>query len=111
MKLHDMETAARALVAPGRGILAEDESLPTIEKRCKSIGIPPTEENRRAYRELLFTAPGFGEFVSGVILFDETIRQKTAGGAVFVEALQRQGIMPGFNVDSGMEALAGFPGE
>ena len=111
MKMHDMETTARALVAPGKGILAADESLPTIEKRFKSIGIPSTEENRRAYRELLFTAPGFGEFISGVILFDETIRQKTAGGAVFVEALQRQGIMPGIKVDSGTEPLAGFPGE
>src|SRR5436190_9137188 len=111
MKMHDMETTARALVALGKGILAADESLPTIEKRFKSIGIPSTEENRRAYRELLFSTPGIGEFISGVILFDETIRQKAADGTPLVEVLHRQGVIPGIKVDQGTEPLAGFPGE
>src|SRR5205807_9396870 len=77
MKTENLESVTRKLVGPGRGILAADESLPTIEKRLKSIGVASTEENRRAYREILFTTAGVGEFVSGVILFDETIRQKT----------------------------------
>ena len=72
-----LESTIAALIAPGKGILAADESLPTIEKRFKAINIPSTEENRRAYREMLFTTRGLGEFISGTILFDETIRQKT----------------------------------
>jgi len=111
MQTGDMETVARALVAPGKGILAADESLPTIEKRFKSTGIPATEENRRAYREMLFRAPGLGEFISGVILFDETIRQKTAAGIPFPEALKQQGIIAGIKVDHGAKPLSGFPGE
>jgi fructose-bisphosphate aldolase class I len=106
-----IEATARALVAPGKGLLAADESTGTIEKRFKSIGVACTEENRRAYRELLFTTPGLGEFISGVILFDETIRQKAADGTRFVEVLQRQGIIPGIKVDQGAKALAGFAGE
>src|ERR1051326_3663292 len=77
MKTENLESVARKLVAPGKGILAADESSGTIEKRLKSINVPSTEENRRAYREVLFTTKGAGEFISGVILFDETIRQKT----------------------------------
>ena len=83
MKDENSESVARKLVAAGKGILAADESLPTIEKRLKSIDVASTEENRRAYREVLFTTAGVGEFISGVILFDETIRQKTSDGRTF----------------------------
>ena len=106
-----MQTTAQALVARGKGILAADESTGTIEKRFKSVGAACTEENRRAYRELLFTTPGLGEFISGVILFDETIRQKAAAGTPLVEVLHRQGIIPGIKVDKGANALGGFPDE
>ncbi len=109
MNTQELETTARALVAPGKGILAADESGGTIAKRFQSIGIPSTEETRRAYREMLFTAPGLGEFISGVILFDETIRQKAADGTPFVEVLKRQGIISGIKVDQGAKPLAGFP--
>src|SRR5213080_1399730 len=111
MKAKDLEPVARKLVAPGKGILAADESSGTIEKRLKSISIPSTEENRRAYRELLFTTAGAGEFISGVILFDETIRQKTRDGRTFVEVLEQQGIVPGIKVDKGAKAMPNFPGE
>ena len=111
MKSENLESIARKLVAPGKGILAADESTGTIEKRLKSIGVPSTEENRRAYRELLFTTAGAGEFISGVIFFDETIRQKTRDGRTFVEALEQQGIIPGIKVDKGAKPMANFPGE
>lgn len=111
MKNENLESVARTLVAPGKGILAADESTPTIEKRLKSIGVASTEENRRAYREVLFTTAGAGEFISGVILFDETIRQKTRDGRTFVEALEQQGIIPGIKVDKGAKPMANFPGE
>ena len=111
MKTENLESVARKLVAPGKGILAADESAPTIEKRLKSIGVPSTEENRRAYREILFTTAGVGEFVSGVILFDETIRQKTHDGGTFVAALEEQGTIPGIKVDKGTKPMANFPGE
>src|SRR5438093_824063 len=107
----DLEATAKALVAPGKGILAADESFGTIEKRFKAINIPSTEENRRAYRDMLFTTPGLGQFISGVILFDETIRQKTADGTPFTEALRSQGIIPGIKVDKGAKPLANFLGE
>ena len=107
----EMEATARALVARGKGILAADESTGTIEKRFKGVGVSCTEENRRAYRELLFVTPGLGEFISGAILFDETLRQKNSDGTPFVEVLHRQGIIPGIKVDKGAKALAGFPGE
>jgi len=107
----EFESVARSLVAAGKGILAADESAPTIEKRLKTVGVPSTVENRRAYRELLFTTPGAFEFISGVILFDETVRQKAADGTPFPEVLSRQGILPGIKVDQGAKALAGFPGE
>lgn len=102
---------AKSLVAPGKGILAADESAPTIEKRFKSIGVTSTEDNRRAYRELLFRAAGLGQFISGVILFDETIRQRAADGTPIPELLQRQGIIPGIKVDKGTAALALYPGD
>jgi len=111
MKTEDLESIARKLVAPGKGILAADESSGTIEKRLKSINVPSTEENRRAYREILFTTKGAGDFISGVILFDETIRQKTQDGRTFVKALEEQRIIPGIKVDKGAKAMANFPGE
>src|SRR5438270_2824666 len=111
MKTENLESVARKLVAPGKGILAADESSGTIEKRLKSINVPSTEENRRAYREVLFTTKGAGDFISGVILFDETIRQKTRDGRTFVEALEQQGIIPGIKVDKGAKPMANFSGE
>ncbi|MFZ0916044.1 MAG: class I fructose-bisphosphate aldolase [Candidatus Udaeobacter sp.] len=111
MKTETLESVARKLVAPGKGILAADESSGTIEKRLKSINVPSTEENRRAYRDVLFTTKGAGEFISGVILFDETIRQKTRDGRTFVEALEGEGIIPGIKVDRGAKAMVNFPGE
>jgi fructose-bisphosphate aldolase, class I len=111
MKNDNLESIARKLVAPGKGILAADESSGTIEKRLKSINVPSTEENRRAYREILFTTTGAGEFISGVILFDETIRQKTQDGRNFVEVVEQQGIIPGIKVDKGAKAMANFPRE
>lgn len=106
-----MEKTAAAMVAKGRGILAIDESFPTIKKRFDSIGIESTEENRRAYRDLLITAPGGAEHISGMILFDETIRQSTAAGIPFPQALHEQGIMAGIKVDAGAKDMAGHPGE
>src|SRR5947199_7323150 len=111
MKTENLESVARKLVAPGKGILAADESSGTIEKRLKSINVPSTEENRRAYRVILFTTAGAGEFISGVILFDETIRQKTRDDRTFVEALEQKGIIPGIKVDKGAKPMANFPGE
>ena len=102
---------AEALVAPGKGILAADESAPTIEKRFRALGIESTEKKRRVYRQMLFTTAGIEEFISGVILFDETVRQKADDGTAFPEALSRQGIIPGIKVDKGAKPLAGAPGE
>lgn len=104
-------STARALVSPGKGILAADESLPTIGKRFAALNIESTEESRRSYREMLFTAPGIEEFVSGVILFDETIRQKAGSQRSFVEVLTGRDIIPGIKVDKGVVALPGFPNE
>ena len=111
MAISELEATARELIAPGRGILAADESHPTIEKRFTSIGLESTEEHRRAYRDMLFTTPGLGDHISGVILFDETIRQGTAEGTPFTEVLEKQGIIPGIKVDAGAKDLALFPGE
>src|SRR5207302_797942 len=99
------ETAA-ALVAEGKGILAADESTGTIKKRFDSIGLESTEETRRAYRELLFTTEGVEEFISGVILFDETIRQSASDGTPFPKLLASKGIIPGIKVDNGAKPLA-----
>ena len=107
MAQNQLEQVARALVAPGKGILAADESSGTIEKRLKSIQTPSTEENRRAYREMLFRTEGAEQFVSGVILYDETIRQKGADGTPLVKVLSSKGILPGIKVDAGTKALAG----
>src|SRR5881396_2158594 len=97
----DLETTARALVAEGKGILAADESEGTIKKRFDSIGVESTEEARRAYRDMLFTTEGAEEFISGVILFDETIRQSSADGTPFPKLLESKGVIPGIKVDTG----------
>lgn len=111
MNRSELERTARALVVKGKGILAADESTGTIKKRFDAIKLESTEENRRAYREMLFTAPGAAESISGVIEYDETIRQRTRDGVPFPEYLARQGIIPGIKVDEGAKPLAGFPGE
>src|SRR5882724_3622684 len=104
-----LEKTARAIVAKGKGLLAADESAGTCEKRFKSVNVACTEETRRAYRELLFTTPGVSEFISGVILFDETLRQKTKDGTLFAEYMNKHGIVPGIKVDGGAKALALSP--
>lgn len=107
----DLASIAQAMVAPGKGILAADESSPTIKKRFDAIGTESTEENRRTYREMLFTTPDMANYISGVILFDETIRQSCADGTPFVKFLGDLGVVPGIKVDKGAKPLAGFPGE
>ena len=107
----DLASIAQAMAAQGRGILAADESSPTIKKRFDSIGAESTEENRRTYREMLFTAEGAAEYISGVILFDETLRQSTSDGTPFPKYLADQGMIPGIKVDKGAKSLAGFAGE
>ncbi|MCC9075208.1 fructose-bisphosphate aldolase class I [Litorilinea aerophila] len=107
----ELEATARALVAPGKGILAADESTGTIKKRFDTIHLESTPETRRAYRELLFTTDGVEEFISGVILYDETIRQQAQDGTPLPQVLSRRGIIPGIKVDKGAKDLAGFPGE
>src|SRR5690606_36472467 len=102
---------ARAMVVKEKGILAADESSGTIKKRFDSIKLESTEEHRRSYREMLFTAPGAKDWISGVILYDETIRQKTRDGVPFPQYLTEQGIIPGIKVDTGAKPLAGYPGE
>lgn len=102
---------ARALVADDKGVLAMDESNGTCNERFDKLGIAPTEENRRAYRELLITTPGLGESISGAILYDETIRQSTRSGVRFVDIMVQSGIIPGIKVDTGAKNLAGHPGE
>src|SRR6185503_6548792 len=111
MDLTSMTDTARALVAPGKGILAADESTGTIEKRLRSIGLDSTEERRREYRDILFTTKGIGESISGAILVDETIRQSAADGTSFPELLREQGVIPGIKVDKGTSPLPGFPDE
>jgi fructose-bisphosphate aldolase class I len=111
IEMSELATTARAMVASGRGILAADESAPTIKKRFDSIDVESSEANRRAYRELLFTTEGAEEFISGVILFDETIHQSAADGTPFPRLLASKGVIPGIKVDTGAKALAGAPGE
>jgi fructose-bisphosphate aldolase, class I len=111
MGQHDLHDTARALVAEGKGILAADESSGTIRKRFDSIGVESTEESRRAYRNMLFTTAGVEEFISGVILFDETIRQRADDGTPFPELLASRGIIPGIKVDTGAKPLAHAEGE
>jgi fructose-bisphosphate aldolase, class I len=111
MAANELHETAKALVAEGRGILAADESDSTIEKRFDSIGVESTEDARRAYRDLLFTTEGAEEFISGAILFDETIRQSSDGGTPFPKLLSSKGIIPGIKVDKGAKPLALTDGE
>jgi fructose-bisphosphate aldolase class I len=111
MNRNELTRIARAMVVKDKGILAADESSGTIKKRFDSIKLESTEEARRTYREMLFTAPGAQEWISGVILYDETIRQKTKAGVPFPEHLTKLGIVPGIKVDTGAKPLAGFPNE
>jgi fructose-bisphosphate aldolase class I len=104
----DLASVAATLVADGKGILAADESVATLTRRFDSLGIQSTEQSRRAYREMLFTTPGAAEFISGAILYDETIRQKSSGGKPLAEVLVSKDIVPGIKVDTGAEPLAGF---
>jgi fructose-bisphosphate aldolase class I len=111
MNPSELARVAGAMVAKGKGILAADESTSTITKRFGSIKLESTEEHRRSYREMLFTVQGAADSVSGVILYDETIRQKTKDGTPFPQYLAKQGMIPGIKVDTGAKPLAGFPGE
>jgi fructose-bisphosphate aldolase class I len=111
MGAHELHETARAIVADNKGILAADESTGTIKKRFDSIGVESTEDGRRFYRQLLFTAPGMEEYIGGVILYDETIRQATDDGTPFAELLEAKGAIPGIKVDTGAQDLALWPGE
>jgi len=111
MDMQQLQSTAQALVAEGKGILAADESTGTIKKRLDSIGVESTEETRRAYRELLFTTEGAEEFISGVILYDETIRQSASDGTPFPKLLESKGVIPGIKVDTGAKPLALTDGE
>ncbi|MFQ6017782.1 MAG: class I fructose-bisphosphate aldolase [Kiloniellaceae bacterium] len=106
-----LEATARALVADGKGILAADESTPTIKKRFESISVESTEDKRRDYRTMLFSTPGVAQYISGVILFDETIRQRSADGTPLVQIIEDAGMSPGIKVDKGAKPLAGQPNE
>ena len=111
MSVAELHAVARAMVAPGKGILAADESSPTIKKRFDLISVESTEDARRTYREMLFAAPGVSAQISGVIMFDETLRQSASDGTPFPQYLDRLGILPGIKVDKGAKPLVGFPGE
>jgi fructose-bisphosphate aldolase class I len=109
--MKDLIETARALMVEGKGLLAMDESMPTIGHRFEKEGILNTEENRRAYRELIVTTPGIGNCLSGAILFDETVHQSTKTGVPFIDVLEHAGVIPGIKVDEGAVDMAGFPGE
>src|ERR1039457_4901629 len=111
MNTQELMNTARTLVAGDKGLLAMDESNPTCNKRFAKLGIPQTEEARRAYRELIVTTPGLGECISGAILYDETIRQQKTDGTLFVKVITDAGIIPGIKVDTGAKNMAGHPGE
>src|ERR1700733_15784816 len=111
MSIEELESIAQAMVAPGKGIIAIDESNSTIKKRFDTVGVPNTEENRRAYREMLLTTPKLNEHISGAILYDETIRQSTKDGVPFAKYMADHGMIPGIKVDKGAHPLAGCPGE
>jgi len=111
MSIEQLAETAQAMVAAGKGIIAIDESNATIKKRFDGVGVECTEENRRAYREMLLSTPNLGEHISGAILFDETLRQSTKAGVPFTKLMNDNGIIPGIKVDKGTHALAGFPGE
>jgi fructose-bisphosphate aldolase class I len=110
MNIDQLKSVANAMVAPQKGVLAADESNPTLKKRFDSIQVEATEENRRRYREILFTADGIERYIGGVILFDETLRQRTRDGILFPKLLADRGIAPGIKVDQGAKALALHPG-
>jgi fructose-bisphosphate aldolase class I len=107
MTRHDLHDVAMTLVAERKGILAADGTVPTLTKRFDSPGIPPTEQSRRTYQQMLFTSPGAAEFISGPIMHDETIRQKSSDGTLLVEVQTAQGTVPGMKVDTGAKPLAG----
>jgi fructose-bisphosphate aldolase class I len=111
MNIDELVSTAHSMVAAGKGILAADESTGTITKRLAGINVESTEENRRAYRDLLFTTAGAEQYISGVIMYDETIRQSAADGVPFTQILSGRGIVPGIKPDKGAKPLAGFPGE
>ena len=111
MSIEQLAETAQAMVAAGKGIIAIDESSATIAKRFASVGVENTEENRRAYRELLLTTPKLSEHISGAILYDETLRQSTKSGVPFAKYMADNGMIPGIKVDKGTAALAGYPGE
>jgi len=111
MNAQKLIDTAKALVEDDKGLLAMDESNPTCNKRFARLGIPQTEEARRAYRELILTTPGIGECISGVILYDETIRQQKKDGTPFLKVITDAGIIPGIKVDTGAKDMAGHPGE
>ncbi len=111
MSIEQLESIAQSMVAPGKGIIAIDESNNTIKKRFEAVGVPNSEETRRAYREMLLTTPNLSDHISGAILYDETIRQSTKAGVPFTKIMLDSGILPGIKVDRGPFALAGFPGE
>ena len=111
MSAQELIATAKAMVAEDKGLLAMDESTPTCNKRFEKVGIPQTEEARRSYREMILTTPGLGEFISGVILYDETIRQSRKDGTSFVKVITDGGIIPGIKVDTGAKDMAGHPGE
>ncbi|MDZ7790872.1 MAG: class I fructose-bisphosphate aldolase [Xanthomonadales bacterium] len=110
-KLEQLVETAQAMVAPGKGILAIDESTGTIKKRLAAVGVESTEDNRRDYRSMMLSTPGLGEHISGAILYDETIRQKAPDGTSMVELMNKAGILPGIKVDRGAKDMAGFEGE
>jgi len=111
MSIEQLAETAQAMVAAGKGIIAIDESTNTIAKRFAGVGIDNTEENRRAYRELLLSTPNLGQYISGAILYDETLRQSTKSGVPFAKLMADSGVIPGIKVDKGPQPLAGFPGE
>jgi fructose-bisphosphate aldolase class I len=111
MRGNDLATIAQQMVAPGKGILAADESTGTVTKRFEKVGIESTEQSRRDYRELLVTSPKAGDYISGIILYDETIRQDASDGRPFVDMLNELGILPGIKVDTGAKPLALAPDE
>ena len=111
MSAQELAATAKAMIAEGKGLLAMDESNPTCNKRFEKVGIPQTEEARRSYREMILTTPGLGEFISGVILYDETIRQSGEDGTPFVNLITNAGIIPGIKVDTGAKDMPGHPGE
>jgi len=111
MSIDQLAETAQAMVAPGKGIIAIDESNNTIKKRFDSVGIECTEDNRRAYRQMLLTTPNLNQHISGAILYDETLRQKSSDGVPFTKIMMDNGIIPGIKVDKGPQPLAGFPGE